>query len=481
MVEQVTDTNPGVLEQENENTLIINSVEDLVFLAYDVRNGNTYEGKTIKLGIDLDLNSNKSYVAPLRTDYGQYGYNGELKTLINSGDGFIPIGTMSYLEAEVKNINIFKGIFDGQNKEIINLYINKYVNYSEEEYDEYKYGLFGYNYGVVKNLTVSNCNMNVIKVTGNCNVFTGGIVGQNNGTVENCATSGNITNNFIAGGISGRNIATIEKSYNEAKVSGTGRAGGIAGDSEGSESKCFNSGEITVNGVGEVTANGITMGGEKIEDCFNIGKITVKSNKISFASGIGSNAKIINNCYNLGEVTAIIENATSDSDYATAGGICAYGGTQIKNCYNKGVIIAKADAGVCYGSGIANWCDITNSYNMGDVNTVGTENTKNFAGEISACQENKNINNCNNIGNVKNESGKINENGIGSICGKSGMVSNIVNCSYLATTANNGIGNAEGTTKVEKIEDMPNIIETLGKAFVLDSSKGYPILSWEKE
>ena len=30
-------------------------------------------------------------------------------------------------------------------------------------------------------------------------------------------------------------------------------------------------------------------------------------------------------------------------------------------------------------------------------------------------------------------------------------------------------------------QDMPNIIETLGKAFVLDSSKGYPILSWEKE
>ena len=92
-VEQVTDTAPGVLE-ENGTEYTINSIEDLVFFAYDVTNGNNYEGKTVKLGINLDFNSTKSYVDPFRTDYGEYGYDGELKTLLTSGEGFIPIGTI---------------------------------------------------------------------------------------------------------------------------------------------------------------------------------------------------------------------------------------------------------------------------------------------------------------------------------------------------------------------------------------------------
>ena len=49
-VEKVTDNKPGELEKENENTFIINSIEDLVFFAYDVTNGNNYEGKIVKLG-----------------------------------------------------------------------------------------------------------------------------------------------------------------------------------------------------------------------------------------------------------------------------------------------------------------------------------------------------------------------------------------------------------------------------------------------
>ena len=92
-VEQVTDENPGVLETEGTDTYIINSIEDLVFFADDVTNGNTYEGQTVKLGLSLDFNSTKSYVDPLRTNYGEYGYDGELKTLLTTGEGFKSIGT----------------------------------------------------------------------------------------------------------------------------------------------------------------------------------------------------------------------------------------------------------------------------------------------------------------------------------------------------------------------------------------------------
>lgn len=84
--EQVTDAKPGVLEGTGTEAdpYVINSIEDLVFFAYDITSGNTYTGKYVNLGISLDFNSTKSYVDPFRTDYGKYGYNGELKTLLTS-------------------------------------------------------------------------------------------------------------------------------------------------------------------------------------------------------------------------------------------------------------------------------------------------------------------------------------------------------------------------------------------------------------
>ena len=70
-IPQVTDENPGQLEEEGTDTLVINSIEDLVFFSNDVTNGNTYEGKTVKLGVNLDFNSDKSYVDPDRTNFGR--------------------------------------------------------------------------------------------------------------------------------------------------------------------------------------------------------------------------------------------------------------------------------------------------------------------------------------------------------------------------------------------------------------------------
>ena len=119
-VEQVTDSNPGVLEK-NGTEYTINSIEDLVVFAHDVANGKTYSGETVKLGLSLDFNSTKSYVDPLRTDYAEYGYSGELKTLLTSGEGFIPIGTI--YDNDIST-NHFEGTFDGNKNAIYNLYQN---------------------------------------------------------------------------------------------------------------------------------------------------------------------------------------------------------------------------------------------------------------------------------------------------------------------------------------------------------------------
>ena len=198
-VEQVADENPGQLEQESENILVINSIEDLVYFSYDVSNGNTYEGQTVKLGLSLDFNSNKSYVEPLRTNYGEYGYDGELKTLLTSEEGFKPIGSIEDIK---DGSNCFGGIFDGDNKELYNLYI-------DGTFEETSIiGMFSTNFGVIKNLRINNINFSINSNGTYC--LLGGISGRNSGTIINCLVSGNIEcsysgeNSITVGGIVGQ-------------------------------------------------------------------------------------------------------------------------------------------------------------------------------------------------------------------------------------------------------------------------------------
>ncbi len=170
-VEQVTDQNPGVLEidEMNANTFIINSIEDLVFFAYDVTNGNNYEGKTVNLGSSFDFSSTKSYVNPLRIDYGKYGYDGELKTLLTTGEGF------KIIQGE------FSGNFDSKGFSIYNLHINIY-----DEENKRSVGLFLINKGTIKNLKLINSNVDVVSKN---YAITGNIVGENYGIIENCFSS----------------------------------------------------------------------------------------------------------------------------------------------------------------------------------------------------------------------------------------------------------------------------------------------------
>lgn len=75
-VPQVSDSNPGTLEGSGteQDPYTINSIEDLVFFADDVTNGNNYEGKYVKLEYSLDFKSELSYVD---SDIENFcGYNG---------------------------------------------------------------------------------------------------------------------------------------------------------------------------------------------------------------------------------------------------------------------------------------------------------------------------------------------------------------------------------------------------------------------
>ena len=249
---QVKDEKPGELEKEDDNTFVINSIEDLVFFSYDVRNGNTYEGKTVKLVTNLDFKSDKSYVDPDRTDYGIYGYEGNLKQLLISGEGFIPIG--STYDTNVST-NYFSGTFNGNYNYICNLY----QNYEDSDNTSIV-GLFSTNNGTIENLRIENCDINV--ATNNMHIVVGTICGRNMGNISNCGSSGNIniddsgTAGSYVGGIVGQAFNNIESCYSRCTInfkidenSTNAFIGGVVGGVyNGTNIKfCYNIGNIVTN------------------------------------------------------------------------------------------------------------------------------------------------------------------------------------------------------------------------------------------
>ena len=395
-VDEVTDEKPGELEKEDENTLIINSIEDLVFFAYDVTTENNYSGKTVKLGTSLDFNSTKSYVDPLRTDYGKYGYDGELKTLLTTEEGFIPIGVGS----DEVGTNSFSGTFDGQNNQIINLYIN------EKDETVSKIGLFSVNYGSIENLNLVNLNLTRYEEKSS---LTGGIVGQNRteATINNCNVSGKININGIgtAAGIAGHNMGVIENCSNLAdiKIESKGKElegcgiGGIVTSNAGSIKKCFNKGNLDMILEGNLTkrtiisAGGVASSSGKItEECYNLGNINVDFNgsgeqilevQVGGVCGNLEAGEIISNCYNIGNVTA-----NSNKEELFVGGIASKGisgeeSPEIKNCYNIGSVYGNCSERKYIGgiTSLLNASKVTNCYYLNQDNftvEVGTVITK---------------------------------------------------------------------------------------------------------
>ena len=314
-VEQVTDTAPGVLE-ENDTEYTINSIEDLVFFAYDVTNGNNYEGKTVKLGTSLDFNSTKSYVDPFRTDYGEYGYAGELKTLLTSGEGFKSIG----IATEDDRTKIFGGTFEGNNNFINNLYINV----TSDTDIHVKRGLFANNFGTINNLKLTNVNLYLNYKSG----AIAGISGQNStgGIINNCIVTGNIKNESSigsSGGItaycSGRisNCGNLANVYLHTTVVGSGSNCGGIFTSAGASSEiinCYNKGTI----IGIADAEDLFVGGIAgttggiIKNCYNIGSVSGEGTKALRIGGIVGNIydNSVDSCYSIRTVRG---NQTSDA------------------------------------------------------------------------------------------------------------------------------------------------------------------------
>lgn len=306
------------LEYDNTNNYYkINSYADLITFRNSVNNGTPFNGQTISLNTDIDMN----------------------------GDEWVPIG--------YSKLYRFQGVFNGNNHTITNfkIYNNNHYLY---------YGFFGYigsadvdtpgsindinienvileslfnmfdttiNYGLLCGLcdyaNLINCNVNKCKIiilNGPLEYYVfyiSGLCGRSFNTISitNCSvknTTIDVYGVYIISGLteSSVGLVTITKSYCEINF------------------KCDIPNDSTLTPY----LYGITDSA-KITNCYAINTFKIKNlirgNICGFISQSSSSYKV-NNCYAITNIDVEINNITSDNIYISG---FTYYNTSIANCY----------------------------------------------------------------------------------------------------------------------------------------------------
>ncbi len=197
--------------------------------------------------------------------------------LYNSGFGFTPIGD---------DTNNFSGGYNGNGYTIDGLTINNpSKNYS---------GLFGFNIGEISNVGLTNVNIS-------SGVNSGGIAGENDGTINNSYTSGIInSNSSYVGGLAGinGNGGVINNSYSGVTVAGYDHVGGLVGENDSDINASYSTGSVSST---DVYAGGFTA--------YNTGSISNSYSKANVSASdyvggfIGINAGTITNSYSVGTIS----------------------------------------------------------------------------------------------------------------------------------------------------------------------------------
>ena len=192
----------------------ISTVADLNALADSVNNGNTYSGKYFILTNSLDLN-----VAPY-----------------NTGAGWTSIGGGQKGKS-------FAGNFNGNNKMIVNLYINNTAYNNLGLFGSLSSGAKVYNLGVEDAIVTSTTGYSTIGILAGYNGT--GVSGQ----LSQCYTTGSISGGSNVGGLSGGNYGgsnVVINCYSQATVTGTTNVGGLMGYLQYSDCQySYSSGKVT--------------------------------------------------------------------------------------------------------------------------------------------------------------------------------------------------------------------------------------------
>lgn len=197
------------------NPYQIFSPKEFIYFLNQIRNGNTYEGIYFKLTSNINL-------------------------------GGFAIDSTSLTEE-----TSFKGILDGASHRVFNFTIKS----TDNTYN----GLFGYMGGTIKNIGFQT-SMN-ITTNQTSDVYTGLIIGNLSGTLENVYVSGSLTTTSLRtsfiGGMVGYSTGSIINSYSNVNVTSISTnlkcyAGGLVGYNDGFNTGSFACGNVSSKGYAEV-------------------------------------------------------------------------------------------------------------------------------------------------------------------------------------------------------------------------------------
>jgi len=314
----------------SQNEFTITTAEQLAGLAELVNKGNNFKSKVVKLGQDIKLNNTKNYSnwkdkppiniwKPIGCEI-EVEESEEIPELEVKENGKIKKIQHVILVGKSRKKIYFNGIFDGNNFAISGVYIDNSENYQ---------GLFGCvgTDGIILKLKVVASYINAGE-------YVGGIVGYNNGLINNCYSDNKISGQKNVGGLIGENDGKIDASYSTSSVVGIANIGGLAGINQ-------------------------TKG--KINNCYSIG--TASAILGLFGGLVGSNEGYISYSYYSG-------NIQSAGSYG--GGLAGTNSGKINNCYSTGAVRAGSNIGGLVG---INANSIINSYStslvLGDLSVGG--------------------------------------------------------------------------------------------------------------
>lgn len=291
---------------------LIESAQNLAFLAYTVGKGyNTY-GLHFRLTTDIDLNGSEDqpWIPIGGQDFNGYNEDGCPRRRPNNGINVSDITNFS-----------FKGHFDGGEHSISNIYVDN---------EGKNAGLFGGAWGidsdhpaVIENVFVTN---GYIK-----GGSAGGVVGDGRNTLVSRCWNGATIEGSSCGGIVGINAFKVYNCYNIGEVSGTSEAGGIVGGQRAKEIiECYNEGNVTGQSAGGILGSYFQGSSAFITDCYNKGNITAVEGTNADRTAAGGLAGVarnvaFSNCYSIGEVR-------SDNYLGCLVGY-GVGSVEIENCY----------------------------------------------------------------------------------------------------------------------------------------------------
>ncbi|MFA7056992.1 MAG: GLUG motif-containing protein [Candidatus Cloacimonadales bacterium] len=200
---------------------------------------------------------------------------------LNEGKGFSPIGN---------NSNKFSGSYNGNNKTISNLYINRSTtsniglfsytngatisNLGLIDNEVYGKGNTGSLIGLCSNSIIRNCyatgSVSISSISGNYGA--GGLVGFSDGstTMDNCYATGSISGYNWIGGLVGISYdLTVRNCYATAAVNGMGYHGGLLGVTHNiTVINCYATGAVADEGYYKGGLIGNTQSGSSISNSF---------------------------------------------------------------------------------------------------------------------------------------------------------------------------------------------------------------------